>query len=101
MDLLVHDLVDLLHVVEHLVSLLVKIIQLLLVLLKLDLAIVHLMARVFLLDLELQALHNGFLVVASLGWVQRRVLMLAVVHLDRLLALDLDGAAELLDIARE
>mmetsp|Transcript_36605 Transcript_36605/g.44711 ORF Transcript_36605/g.44711 Transcript_36605/m.44711 type:complete len:375 (-) Transcript_36605:1047-2171(-) len=101
MDLLVHDLVDLLHVVEHLVSLLVQRVQLLLVLFKLDLSVVHLLTRVILLNLRLDTLEDLLLVVSVPGGVEVGVLVLAVVHGDGLLTLDLDWAAELLDVARE
>mmetsp|Transcript_921 Transcript_921/g.1265 ORF Transcript_921/g.1265 Transcript_921/m.1265 type:complete len:375 (+) Transcript_921:304-1428(+) len=101
MDLLVHDLVDLLHVVEHLVSLLVQRVQLLLVLFKFHLSVVHLLTRVILLNLRLDTLEDLLLVVSVPGGVEVGVLVLAVVHGDGLLTLDLDWAAELLDVARE
>lgn len=101
MDLLVHNLVDLFHVVKHLIGLLVQIVQLLLVILELDLAIVHFLARVVLQGFSLEALHDVHLIVHILVRVERRVLVLPVVHLNSLLALDLNWPTEFLDVARE
>ena len=79
-DFLVHNLVDLLHVIEHIVGLVVELVELLLVLLELDLTIVHLLAGVVFLHLRLHALQNLLLVVLAAIRVEIRVLMLAVVH---------------------
>jgi hypothetical protein len=95
-NLLVDDLVDVLHVLEHLVRLLVQVVQLLLVALQLDLAHVHLLPRVVLLLLEGNTVHNLFVGRDGAGGVEVGVLVLAVVLLDGLLALLHHGAAELL-----
>ena len=79
-DLLIDNLVDFLHMVKHLVGLLVQRVQLLLVVLELDLAVVHLLAGVVLLNLRLHTLQNLLLVVLAAIWVEIRILMLAVVH---------------------
>ena len=101
MDLLVDNLVDLLHVVEHLVRLLVEQVKLLLVAFQLDLTTVHLLTGVVLLGLLLDALQDLLLVVLALAWVQVRVLVLLVVVLESGNSLLLHGAAELLDVATE
>ena len=87
--------------VEHLVSLVIQCIELALVALQLLLTAVHLLTRVVLIDAFLNTLHDLLLVRCRLGCVQVRVLMLTVVALDSFLTLDLDWAAELLDVARE
>ena len=101
MDLLVDNLVDLLHVVEHLVRLLVEQVKLLLVAFQLDLTTVHLLTGVVLLGLLLDALQDLLLVVLALARVQVRVLVLLVVVLESGNSLLLHGAAELLDVATE
>ena len=101
MDLLVDNLVDLLHVVEHLVRLLVEQVKLLLVAFQLDLTTVHLLTGVVLLGFLLDALQDLLLVVLALAWVQVRVLVLLVVVLESGNSLLLHGAAELLDVATE
>ena len=101
MDLLVDNLVDLLHVVEHLVRLLVEQVKLLLVAFQLDLTTVHLLTGVVLLGFLLDALQDLLLVVLALAWVQVRVLVLLVVVLESGNSLLLHRAAELLDVATE
>ena len=101
MDLLVHNLVDLLHVVEHLVRLVIQSIKLLLVIFELNLTTEHLLARVVLFDLHLDFLQDLLLVRVDFRCVQVRVLMLSVVVGDRLLAFNHYRASELLDIPRE
>ena len=61
-DLLIDNLVDVLHVVEHLVSLVIQGVKLHLIVLQLDLATVHLLARIVLLSLRVDALKNLTLV---------------------------------------
>ena len=100
-DLLVNNLVDLLHVVEHFVSLVIQRIELALVALQLLLPTVHLLTRVIFIDALLNTLHDLLLVRCCLRCVEVRVLMFAIVALDGLLAFDLDWAAEFLDVARE
>ena len=87
--------------VEHLVSLVIQCIELALVALQLLLTAVHLLTRVVLIDALLNTLHDLLLVRCCLRCVQVRVLMLTVVALDSFLTLDLDWAAELLDVTRE
>ena len=101
MDLLVDNLVDLLHVVEHLVRLLVEQVKLLLVAFQLDLTTVHLLTGVVLLGFLLDALQDLLLVVLALARVQVRVLVLLVVVLESGNSLLFHGAAELLDVATE
>jgi len=100
-DLLVHNLVDLFHVVEHLVRLVIQSIKLPLVVLELDLATEHLLARGVLFYLHLDLLQDLLLVRIHLRCVQVRVLVLPVVVGDCLLAFNHYGTSELLDIPRE
>lgn len=66
MNLLVDNLVDLFHVVEHLISLVIKRVKLLLVALQLDLPVVHLLAGVVFLNFLLDSLQNLLFVVGGL-----------------------------------
>ena len=100
-DLLIDNLVNVLHVVEHLVGLLVELVELRLVVFEFNLPTVHLLPGVVLLDLGLDALHNLFRIGGGLGGVKVRVLMVLVVPADGLLPLELNRPPELLDIARE
>ena len=100
-DLLIYNLVDFLHVIEHIVGLLIKQVKLLLIALQLYLPIVHFHAGVILLDFLLDAVQDILPVAGGLRWIQLRVLMLSVVALDCLLAFIFDRATEVLDISRE
>ena len=97
-DLLIYNLVNFLHMIEHIVSLLIKQVKLRLIAFQLYLPIVHFDAGVILLDFLLDAVQDILPVAGGLRWIQLRILMLSVVALDCLLAFVFNRATEVLDI---
>ena len=62
MDLLVDNLVDLLHVVKHLIGLVIQSVKLLFIVFELNLATEHLLPRVVLFDLHFDSFQDFLLI---------------------------------------